>query len=170
MKSAELLTDAFGRVQEAVHQAVEGLSDDELTARVDPDANSIAWLVWHLTRIQDDHVADAFGTEQIWTSDGFSGRFGLPFPEDATGFGHSSAQVAAVRAPADLLLAYYDAVHARTLSHLGSLTDADLDRVVDTRWTPHVTLGVRLVSVIAEDNQHAGQAAYARGVVERTAG
>ncbi|WP_370414304.1 DinB family protein [Streptomyces fradiae] len=167
MKSAELLTDAFGRVQEAVHQAVEGLSDDQLTARVDPDANSIAWLVWHLTRIQDDHVADAFGTEQIWTSDGFSGRFGLPFPEDATGFGHSSAQVAAVRAPAELLLDYYDAVHARTLEHLASLTNADLDRVVDTRWTPHVTLGVRLVSVIAEDNQHAGQAAYARGVVER---
>ncbi|MET8503359.1 DinB family protein [Streptomyces sp. NPDC004787] len=167
MKSAELLTDAFARVQEAVHGAVEGLSEDELTARIDPDANSIAWLVWHLTRIQDDHVADAFGGEQIWTSEGFSGRFGLPFPEDATGFGHSSAQVAAVRAPADLLLAYYDAVHARTLDHLSSLTDADLDRVVDTRWTPHVTLGVRLISVIAEDNQHAGQAAYARGIVER---
>ncbi|MEU7025226.1 DinB family protein [Streptomyces sp. NPDC046275] len=167
MKSAELLTDAFARVQEAVHGAVEGLSEDELTARIDPDANSIAWLVWHLTRIQDDHVADAFGGEQIWTSEGFSGRFGLPFPEDATGFGHSSAQVAAVRAPAGLLLAYYDAVHARTLDHLSSLTDADLDRVVDTRWTPHVTLGVRLISVIAEDNQHAGQAAYARGIVER---
>ncbi|MFF6774074.1 DUF664 domain-containing protein [Streptomyces sp. NPDC012637] len=167
MKSAELLLDAFGRIQEAVHEAVEGLSDDELTARVDPDANSIAWLVWHLTRIQDDHVADAFGTEQVWTAEGWSGRFGLPFPEDATGFGHSSKQVAAVRAPADLLLGYYDAVHARTLDHVGSVTDADLDRVVDTRWTPHVTLGVRLVSVVAEDNQHAGQAAYVRGVVER---
>ncbi|MEV6326285.1 DUF664 domain-containing protein [Streptomyces sp. NPDC051909] len=170
MKSAELLLDAFGRIQEAVHEAVEGLSDDELTTRVDPDANTIAWLVWHLTRIQDDHMADAFGTEQIWTSDGFSGRFGLPFPEDATGFGHSSAQVAAVRAPADLLLAYYDAVHARSLAHLAALTNADLDRVVDTRWTPHVTLGVRLISVVAEDNQHAGQAAYVRGVVERRAG
>ncbi|MEU8616586.1 DUF664 domain-containing protein [Streptomyces sp. NPDC048623] len=169
MNSAELLTDAFDRVREAVHEAVEGLSDDELTARVDPDANSIAWLVWHLTRIQDDHMADAFDTEQVWTSDGFSGRFGLPFPEDATGFGHSSAQVAAVRAPGELLLAYYDAVHARSLTHLASLTDADLDRVVDTRWTPHVTLGVRLISVVAEDNQHAGQAAYVRGVVERAA-
>ncbi|MEV5968554.1 DUF664 domain-containing protein [Streptomyces sp. NPDC051921] len=167
MKSAELLTDAFARVLEAVHQAVEGLSEKELVARVDPEANSIAWLVWHLTRIQDDHIADAFGTEQIWTSEGWSGRFGLPFPEDATGFGHSPAQVAAVHAPADLLLDYYDAVHARTLARVTPLSNADLDRVVDTRWTPHVTLGVRLVSVIAEDNQHAGQAAYVRGVVER---
>ncbi|MFJ9808153.1 DUF664 domain-containing protein [Streptomyces sp. NPDC101158] len=167
MKSAELLTDAFARVQEAVHQAVEGLSEKELVARVDSGSNSIAWLVWHLTRIQDDHVADAFGTEQVWTSEGWSGRFGLPFPEGATGFGHTAKQVAAVHAPADLLLDYYDAVHARTLAHVATLSDADLDRVVDTRWTPHVTLGVRLVSVIAEDNQHAGQAAYVRGVVER---
>lgn len=167
MKSAELLLDAFSRIQDAVHEAVEGLSDGELAERIDPDANSIAWLVWHLTRIQDDHIADAFGTEQIWTSEGFSGRFGLPFPEDATGYGHTSAQVAAVRAPADLLLDYYDTVHARTVEHVTPLTEADLDRVVDTRWTPHVTLGVRIVSVITDDNQHVGQAAYVRGVVER---
>ncbi|MFJ9827173.1 DUF664 domain-containing protein [Streptomyces sp. NPDC101160] len=170
MKSAELLLDAFSRIQDAVHEAVEGLSDDELTERIDPDANTVAWLVWHLSRIQDDHIADAFGTEQVWTSEGFSGRFGLPFPEDATGYGHTSAQVAAVRAPADLLLDYYDTVHARTVEHITSLTDADLDRVVDTRWTPHVTLGVRIVSVITDDNQHVGQAAYVRGVVERAGG
>ncbi|MFI8961551.1 DUF664 domain-containing protein [Streptomyces sp. NPDC053493] len=167
MKSADLLLDAFGRVREAVHEAVEGLSEDDLTVRVDPDANTIAWLVWHLTRVQDDHIADAFGTEQTWTADGWSGRFGLPFPEDATGFGHSSKQVAAVRASADLLLGYHDAVQARTVEHVGSVTNADLDRVVDTRWTPHVTLGVRLISVVAEGNQHVGQAAYVRGLVER---
>ncbi|MFD7325444.1 DinB family protein [Streptomyces sp. NPDC059875] len=167
MRSADLLLDAFGRVQEAVYGAVEGLSEDELTARIDEDANSIAWLVWHLTRIQDDHIAGAFDTEQLWTSDGWKSRFGLPFGARATGYGHSSTQVAAVRAPAELLLGYYDAVHARTLEHLGALTNADLDRVVDDAWDPPVTLGVRLVSVIAEDNQHAGQAAYVRGVVER---
>ncbi|MFE1380093.1 DUF664 domain-containing protein [Streptomyces sp. NPDC058740] len=167
MNSAALLLDAFARVQEAVHEAVEGLSEDDLAVRIDADANSIAWLVWHLTRIQDDHVADAFATEQLWHSDGWADRFGLPFPPSATGYGHSSADVAAVRAPADLLLAYHDAVHARTLDRIGSLTDADLGRIVDTRWDPPVTLGVRLVSVITDDNQHAGQAAYVRGVVER---
>ncbi|MFG2642620.1 DinB family protein [Streptomyces sp. NPDC048370] len=170
MRSADLLVDAFGRVQEAVHGAVEGLSEDELTARIDEDANSIAWLVWHLTRIQDDHVAGVFDAEQVWTADGWKARFGLPFSARATGYGHSSSQVAAVRAPAELLLGYYDAVHEQSLKHLGSLTDADLDRVVDEAWDPPVTLGVRLVSVIAEDNQHAGQAAYVRGVVERRAG
>ncbi|MER8042150.1 DinB family protein [Streptomyces sp. NPDC094032] len=167
MKSADLLLDAFARVQETVHEAVEGLSDDDLAVRIDADANSIAWLVWHLTRIQDDHIADAFGTEQIWSGEGWAARFGLPFPEGDTGYGHSREQVAAVRVPGALLLAYYDAVHARTVAHVGSVTNADLDRVVDTRWDPPVTLGVRLNSVLTDDNQHAGQASYVRGVVER---
>ncbi|GGT87637.1 MULTISPECIES: mycothiol transferase [Streptomyces] len=167
MKSADLLLDAFDRVREAVHGAVEGLSEDELAVRIDPDANSIAWLVWHLTRIQDDHVADAFGTDQVWTSDGWKSRFGLPFPARATGYGQSSKQVGQVRAPAELLLGYYDAVHERSLACVAEVTNADLDRIVDDSWDPPVSLGVRLVSVIAEDNQHAGQAAYVRGVVER---
>ncbi|MEX0173482.1 mycothiol transferase [Streptomyces sp. LMG1-1-1.1] len=167
MNSAALLVDSFGRIREVVHEAVDGLTDEQLTARVDPDANTIAWLVWHLTRVQDDHLSDAFATDQLWTSDGWSTRFGLPFPPLATGYGQSTAQVAQVRAPADLLLGYHDAVHARTADLVSSVTNADLARVVDTAWDPPVTLGVRLVSVIADDLQHAGQAAYVRGVVER---
>ncbi|WP_405856498.1 DinB family protein [Streptomyces sp. NBC_00090] len=167
MNSAGLLVDSFGRVREAVHEAVEGLTDEELAARIDPDANSIAWLVWHLTRIQDDHLAGAFDTEQLWASDGWADRFGLPFPKDATGYGQTRAQVDAVRAPAELLLGYHDAVHERSVELVGTVTNAELARVVDTSWDPPVTLGVRLVSVIADDLQHAGQAAYVRGVVER---
>ncbi|MEV4425076.1 mycothiol transferase [Streptomyces sp. R-07] len=167
MNSAGLLVDSFGRIREVVHEAVEGLTDEELAARVDPDANTVAWLVWHLTRVQDDHLADAFDTDQLWTSDGWADRFGLPFPKRATGYGQTSEQVGAVRAPAELLLGYHDAVHARTEELVRTLTNADLDRIVDTRWDPPVTLGVRLVSVIADDLQHAGQAAYVRGVVER---
>ncbi len=167
MTSAELLTDAFGRVRETVHHAVGGLSDGQLAARLDDDANSIAWLCWHLTRVQDDHVADAFGTEQVWPR--FMARFGLPFGPDATGYGHSSAQVALVQVPGDLLTEYQDAVHARTVTLVSGLTDADLPRVVDERWDPPVTLGVRLVSVISDCLQHAGQAAFVRGILLRSA-
>ncbi|WP_406061071.1 DinB family protein [Streptomyces sp. NBC_01077] len=167
MNSAGLLVDSFGRVQEVVHEAVEGLTEDELAARIDPEANSIAWLVWHLTRIQDDHLAGAFDMDQLWDTDGWRDRFGLPFAKHATGYGQTSAQVARVRAPAELLLGYHDAVHARTLDLVRPVTNADLERVVDTAWNPPVTLGVRLVSVIADDLQHAGQAAFVRGAVER---
>jgi uncharacterized damage-inducible protein DinB len=167
MTVAELLRDLFDRVATDVHGAVEGLDVDALTHRVDGTANSIAWLVWHLTRVQDDHVSEVAGTEQAWTADGWAQRFGLPFADDATGYGQGDDEVGAVRADADLLLGYHDAVHARTLDYVDGLTDADLDRVVDRRWNPPVTLGVRLVSVADDDIQHAGQAALVRGIVER---
>jgi hypothetical protein len=164
--SAELLTDAFGRVQETVHEAVEGLSADQLAARLDDDANSIAWLCWHLARVQDDHVADAFGVAQVWPD--FADRFGLPFELAATGYGHSPRQVALVRiSSAELLTGYHDAVHAQTVRLVSGITDADLSRVVDERWSPPVTLGVRLVSVISDCLQHAGQAAFVRGILLR---
>jgi uncharacterized damage-inducible protein DinB len=163
--SAELLTDAFGRVQETVHEAVDGLSADQLAARLDQDANSIAWLCWHLARVQDDHLADAFGVEQVWP--GFTDRFGLPFGPGATGYGDSSAHVALVRVSADLLTGYHDAVHEQTVALVSGITDADLSRVVDERWDPPVTFGVRLVSVISDGLQHAGQAAFIRGILLR---
>jgi hypothetical protein len=167
MHSADLLADAFGRIREVVHAVVDGLTPEQLAFRVDARANSIAWLVWHLTRIQDDHVAGAVQTEQVWTSQGWAERFALPFGRLATGYGHRADQVAAVRAPGALLVGYHDAVHQQTTRYLLRLGDADLDRVVDRSWDPPVTLGVRLVSVVADDLQHAGQAAFVRGVLQR---
>ncbi|ARF60027.1 MULTISPECIES: DUF664 domain-containing protein [Streptomyces] len=168
MNTAGMLAEAFDRVGEAVHAAVEGLGPEDLDARVDPGANSISWLVWHLTRVQDDHIADAAGTDQIWLTDGWADRFALPFDASATGYGQSAEEVAAVRVEsAELLLGYFDAVQERTLDFVAGLEGHALDRIVDENWSPPVTLGVRLISVVAEDLQHAGQAAYVRGMLER---
>lgn len=164
MTEAELLAEEFERVKQSVHAAVDGLSDDQLAYRLDGRGNSIAWLVWHLARVQDDHVAGVAGQDQVWP-DGWYDRFGLPFDVAAHGYGHTSDDVAAVRAPARLLLGYYDAVHDRTLAYLATLTGDDLDRVVDENWDPPVTLGVRLASVVNDDLQHAGQAAFVRGLL-----
>ncbi|MFL6243177.1 MAG: mycothiol transferase [Acidimicrobiia bacterium] len=168
MTSAELLVDVFERIRDDVHEAVRGLTPEQLALRVDADANSIAWLVWHLTRIQDDHVAAAAHLEQVWTSAGWIERFGLPFEPWATGYAHSSADVAAVRVDSgDLLLDYHDAVHAQTIRFVEGITDADLDQILDESWDPPVTLGVRLVSVINDNTEHAGQAAFVRGIALR---
>jgi uncharacterized damage-inducible protein DinB len=166
MRTADVLADSFGRVHYEVHQCLDGLAPGELAYRPDGAANSIAWLIWHLTRIQDDHVAHVAGTEQVWLADGWFDRFGLPFLATATGYGHGSGEVAAVQVKsAELLTGYHDAVYQRTLRYLPGLTDQDLDRVVDTSWDPPVTLGVRLISVISDDLQHVGQAAYLRGLL-----
>ena len=163
MTSRDLLTDAFGRIREIVHHAVDGLTEDQLAHRVDGSANSIAWLAWHLTRIQDDHVAGVAGTDQVWPK--WAEEFGLPFDLRDTGYGHDSTQVAAVRVSAELLTGYHDETHARTVEYVSTVTDADLGRIVDRRWDPPVTLGVRLVSVVSDDLQHAGQAAFVRGLL-----
>ncbi len=167
MSSTELLTDAFERIRDGVHPAVNGLSAEELAFRPDAESNSIAWLAWHLTRIQDDHVANLAGVGQRWLDGGWAERLALPLDPSDTGYGHDPQQVALVVAEARPLLDYFEDVHAATLSYLGTLTEADLDRVVDTRWDPPVTARVRLVSVIADDLQHVGQAAYVRGLVHR---
>jgi hypothetical protein len=165
--SADLLADGFDRIHGLVHSVVDGLDPDELAARLDPEANSIAWLVWHLTRIQDDHVAGVAGTVQVWIADGWVDRFGLPFEAADHGYGHDAEQVGAVRVPGELLTGYHDAVYQRTLDHVRTVTDADLPRVVDTAWDPPVTLSVRLVSVLSDDLQHAGQAAFIKGLLSR---
>lgn len=165
MLAAEALADGFGRVREVVRSTVDGLDPDGLAHRPSGAGNPVGWLVWHLARVQDDHVADAFGVEQVWTSQGWAERLDLPLDASDTGYGHGPEQVAAVRAPAELLLGYLEAVHAQTVEHLSAVTDEDLDRVVDTSYDPPVTLGVRLVSVLGDDLQHAGQAAYVRGLL-----
>jgi uncharacterized damage-inducible protein DinB len=166
MDTKDLLLEAFGRIPERARDVVAGLTADQLAARVDGRANSIAWLVWHLARVQDDHVSDVADAEQAWTADGWVERFGLPLDAADTGFGHTDEQVSAVRVDdPDLLTGYLDAVHERTVAFVSGLSADDLDRVVDTRWDPPVTLGVRLVSVIDDDLEHLGQAAFSKGLL-----
>jgi hypothetical protein len=160
----ELVIDAFERIKQIVHESVEGLTEDDLLYRPSKSANSIAWLVWHLTRVQDDHVADLAGREQVWTQ-GWYDRFNLPFKKEATGYGQTSEEVASLQASSELLLGYYDAVHAATIKYVSSLPEAHYRMIVDKHWNPPVTLAVRLVSIISDDLQHAGQAAYVRGLL-----
>ena len=167
MASSDVLVDAFERIRDAVNPAVNGLSAEQLAFRPDGESNSIGWLVWHLTRIQDDHVAGLHGGEQVWTAGGWSERFALPLDPSDTGYGHGPDDVPKVTADAALLLGYFEEVHENTVAYLRTLSDADLEQVIDPSWNPPVTVGIRLVSVIADDLQHVGQAAYVRGVVQR---
>ena len=165
MTPVDLLNDAFQRVLQTATDAVDGLNPEQLAHRPGPDANPIGWLVWHLARVQDDHVAGVAGRAQVWTEHGFADRFDLPFDEASIGYGQTSDEVGQVHVEADLLADYLRAVHEQTMSYLATLTADDLDRVIDTRWDPPVTLAVRLVSVVSDDLQHAGQAAYVRGLL-----
>ena len=171
MESGELLGDGFGRIRGLVERVLApGLGPDALWWRPDPDANSIGWLLWHLTRVQDNHVSDIAGGEQIWTSDGHADRFvafGVDPSPANTGYGHDTDQVGAMHPTAEALLAYHEATYDRTMEYLGSLDADELDRIIDTSYDPPVSVGVRLISVLGDSWQHVGQAAYLRGMLER---
>ncbi|CAN5815032.1 DUF664 domain-containing protein [soil metagenome] len=166
MEVAALLLELYGRVPPLARGAVDGADVERLTEPPSPGANTIAWLVWHLTRVQDDHVAEILGTDQLWASGDWAHQFGLDPDPSNTGYGHGAKDVAAVRPERpEALLEYLDAVDSRTRKMLANLVPADLDRIVDPSWDPPVTLGVRLVSVADDCLQHAGQAAYVRGLL-----
>lgn len=163
-----LLGELYGRIPPLAAAAVNGLDVETLTAAPAPGANTIAWLVWHVARVQDHHISELLETDQLWVGGEWAARFGLPADPANTGYGHGPAAVAAVR-PADTsaLTDYLAAADERTRGLLGGLSEADLDRIVDRRWDPPVTMGVRLVSVADDCLQHAGQAAYVRGLLGR---
>ncbi|QGN33612.1 DUF664 domain-containing protein [Microlunatus sp. Gsoil 973] len=160
-----LVTDAFDRVEELVDGITADLTPQMATYRPDPGANSIAWLVWHATRVQDDHMAELAKVDQVWPQ--WRERFGLPFDDNATGYGHGPEQVGQVQVAGDLLAGYHREVQALTRDYVGALTEQELGRVVDTNWDPPVTASVRLISVIGDITQHLGQAYYVQGLAER---
>jgi Protein of unknown function (DUF664) len=166
MDTSALLLDLYGRTPPIVADAVDGLDRDQLAWAPAPGANSIAWLVWHLTRVQDHHVSELLDEEQIWSKGEWAARCGLAPDPHNTGYGHGPDQVAAVRPDGPgVLLGYLDEVEARTRRMLEGLSESELDRIVDKRWDPPVTLGVRLISIADDCLQHAGQAAYLRGLL-----
>ncbi|GAA4259657.1 mycothiol transferase [Dactylosporangium darangshiense] len=167
MQVNELLVEGYGRLPDLVRGAVQGLTAEQLHWAPRPGANSIGWLVWHLTRVQDDHVTELLdGAEQLWVTGAYAKGCGLKAQASDTGYGHTPEQVAAVRPESpEVLLEYFDDVYARTRAFIARLTPADLSRIVDERWDPPVSLGVRLVSVLDDDTQHVGQAAYVRGIL-----
>jgi DinB superfamily len=163
----EVLVDVFTRVADGVAELLRSVDAAALSTRPDGAGNSVAWLVWHLTRVQDDHLAEVADREQVWTGDGWYERLALPFPAEATGYGFNDAQVdaTAITDPA-LLAGYHAAVHAMTVDLLSGISAARLDEIIDERWDPPVTVVVRIVS--AEDCfQHLGQANYVGGLLQR---
>ena len=166
MQTNAVLLELYGRIPPLVRDVVEGLPAEKLVERPGPDANTIGWLLWHLARVQDHHVSELMGSEQVWAGGDWAARVGLEPDPDNTGYGHSSEEVGRVR-PVDgsAIVDYLDAVQARTVTFLEGLSDGDLDRVVDRRWDPPVTMGVRLVSIADDSLQHIGQAAYVKGLL-----
>jgi hypothetical protein len=167
MDGATVVADALFRVSEVLHRVVDGMGPKELFGSPKPP---IGWLVWHLTRVQDREVALLAGRDQLWVADGWHARFGMPADvrDYAPGHIHIPEQVEAFPViAATLLLDYFDAVFADTKEYLSGLSGKDLDTVLEEpQYQPLPTVGVRLVSVVADNLRHAGQVEYLSGLLQ----
>jgi hypothetical protein len=168
MEWQELLVDGYGRALETLEKALDGLTPEDLDKRPCEDCNSMGWLAWHLARVQDHQLSDLAGAEQLWIKEAWHRQFGREPDANDIGFGHSSADVAAFRSPApEVLLDYYRAVMDNGHLFIRGLTPDDLDRELNEPWfQPLPTVGVRLISVMSDCLQHAGQVAYLRGMLK----
>ena len=166
MDARDVLSEAASRPATEAKALVNTLPEGALNAHAGGHTNSIAWLLWHAGRQMDVQLAQLNGEPQVWHSQGFDSRFNLGELGDTEGYGHTTEQARAVVVEdAALLVEYLGATTAALSEYIAGLSEADLDDVIDTSWTPHVTRGVRLVSMIDDAAQHVGQAAYAAGVL-----
>lgn len=167
MEGKELLKDGYMRIRELVDMSVNGLGAEGLSYRPEPGANSIAWLTWHLTRGQDRQVSEIAGGEQTWVTGRWHEKFGMEPNLQHDGRGDGPDEVAAIRPDGELLVAHHHAVSDRTFEYLDTVDADELDRIIDRSYDPPVSVGVRLISIISDNIQHAGQARYLRGIVDR---
>jgi hypothetical protein len=166
MQTTTAIADALDRVRIILHNNLADLTAGELVKEPHPP---IGWLAWHIARVQDTNISALQGNEQVWVDEGWHKEFGMPVdPRDySPGHVQTPEIVGAFRAPdAQTILDYHDAVRVRTLAYLETLSETDLDRVLDEpRFNPLPTVGVRLVSVCEDNLQHAGQLAYLKGLM-----
>ena len=167
MEAAALVVDALGRVRQMVRGALEDLAPEELLASPKPH---MAWLVWHLSRVQDANFSGLMDRPQLWIADGWHARFNMPPDPRDYGSGHRQTQEqveAFTITDKSLLLDYLDAVFARSKAYLSTVTNDDLNRILnEPQYQPLPTLGIRLASVINCNTRHAGQIEYLRGLIK----
>jgi hypothetical protein len=162
----DLIVDGFERLPELAEEAFAGVRPADFDRAPQPGANPLGWTVWHLTRVEDGQVAEMMGQPDLWVRDGWHKKFNRPPDHDDSGYGHTPAQVRAFRSPsAKVQLDYLRETTKRTKRYLASLELADLKRPIEPGPDPS-TVAIRLVSILADCHQHAGEAAYINGLLK----
>ena len=169
MSDAATTIFALQRNWDMVSTAVAGVNDDTLASMPNEQSNSIAWLVWHMTRVADRFIHSRFqDTGQLWTDGGWAEKFEMEASADEFGMGWSVEQVAAWPSPSrDVLMGYYDAVNDAARDYINGLDDDGLAHQVPAA-APGTTMSVAdALGILVWDNiVHGGQVAYIRGYFE----
>jgi hypothetical protein len=158
---------SLNELQTALVECVDDLTQEESFRQTQPGANHIAFMMWHMARVEDWFFHYLFQrVPQVWESGSWHEKMGLPDDPKATGFGYTAEQVAAFPSvQLRDLRAYGEAVRAETLDYLRNSDSSKLDDMVKSRLFGEVTIGSLIGHVVVELSQHVGQIAYVRGLV-----
>jgi uncharacterized damage-inducible protein DinB len=142
-----------------------GLSAAELGFRPARHANSIGFIVWHMTRVEDGWIQRAIQRKpHLWVADGWAARFEMPAEMRDMGFGYTVQQLDAFKIPPlELLLGYSHAVREATMAYVSGWDPASPTEV-RAPWGGMVAVAEVLAQLVWELNQHSGQVAYLRGL------
>ena len=165
MEMNDFIIDILNHTQEAVTRAVDGLTREELAFQPDKECNSIGFLLWHQARAEDSLVNGMVQQKpQVWTTGNWYQKMKVTENPDDDGWGYTAEQIAAFPVP-ELkdLLGYAEAVRAKTVEYLKSMTANDFDKVIKAPFG-ELTVGQMLSLTMCELNQHTGQIAYLRGL------
>lgn len=163
MNASDVFKLGLSRNNAIIALAIKDLSEDDIHDQPGESDNTIAWMIWHQTRYEDNSIAVMSGGEQVWTTGKWHEKFGMPPDPENNGVGHKPDQVRSFRAAKDDLLAYMAAVRPQTKSYLGGLSETDLDRTLTNIFGEALTVGEWLTRLLGDHTQHAGQICYLRG-------
>ncbi|HLZ71868.1 MAG TPA: DinB family protein [Dehalococcoidia bacterium] len=163
MGATDYMLQSMNFLHEAFRVATDGLSDEQLHHSAEGESHSIAWVLWHVARIEDLFVQRVFQEKpEEWASGGWAAKTGLP--EKGFGTNQPAAEAKALHVGDMAALRQYALAVAKRTDEF--LTNAD-DRVLDRE----VTLGERKETIgqaitlhfITHMNGHRGEINQLRG-------
>ena len=145
-----------------IKRATEDLTEEQLYHQPTPDTNSIAWLIWHLSRWRDKISAAAAGEPEVWISQGWAGKFGME--DGRTGLGDTIEQVARFKVDTNMLTDYAEAAHKAIVERVSGFTTEQFNQEIEyTPGSPRPAWRA-LISVVEDSAEHTGQINYLRGM------
>ena len=167
MKFLDMIVNEVDMSHHRYIEVLDGLTAKQANSfpasKIAPSIKSVTWLSWHAAREMDFQISALKGEKPLWITKGWKEKFNLPLPDDTEDWHHTPEQAAEVKvSDVDYLLGYLADAVKLTKDYVSNLKEADLDEIVDKTWTPYVTRGVRVTSIIDDFNMHSGQIIYSR--------
>jgi uncharacterized damage-inducible protein DinB len=165
MKPIELIVKSLEESRQYVADAIKGLSQDDIAWRPKTHSNSIAFLLWHVARVEDLWINRILlGEKEVYELEGWHKKFNTPAQD--SGFGYDVAKLKSWPVPKLALLKEYAAVvREKTLAYLKSVNEKKLDEPKDFGWSKG-NVGSALSHLITEVAEHSGQIGYLRGIMK----